>query len=99
MSNTNELKCFAIGLGLGVTAGFLLAPKSGSEARQYLQGKAAEGTGYLKSQAGGAMNAAANILDRSGKTIRQQKENVAAAVEAGQVAYREAVASTPENWS
>ena len=99
MNNTNELKCFALGLGVGVTAGLLLAPKSGSEVRQYLQSKAAEGTDYLKNQANGVINAAAGVIDRSGKTLRQQKENVAAAVEAGQVAYREAVATTPENWS
>lgn len=99
MNNTNEFKWLAIGFGLGVTAGCLFAPKTGSETREYLQGKAAEGTDYLKTQASGAVNAAADALGRGGKTIRQQKENVVAAVEAGQAAYREAVATTPEIWS
>ena len=99
MNTTNELKWLVAGLGLGVTAGFLFAPKSGVDARGYLQSKAGEGADYIKNQANCAMSGAAAALDRGSKTLRQQKENVVAAVEAGQTAYREAVASTPENWS
>ena len=93
--NNNELKWFLLGLGLGVTAGFLVAPKSGSDTRKYMQDKANEGADYLKNESTGVMNAGVDLLDRGAKAIRHQKENVAAAVEAGQAAYRDALASTP----
>jgi gas vesicle protein len=50
MSNDSEVKCFCIGLGLGVAAGFLFAPKSGAETRQLLQSKTMEGTDYIKNK-------------------------------------------------
>jgi len=106
MSNNNEMTCFCIGLGLGVAAGFLFAPKSGVETRQYLQNKTAEGTDYLKSktmegtdfvknQTAQVVNAATDVVDRGARTLRHKKENVLAAVEAGKAAYNEAAASTP----
>ena len=93
--NSTQLKWLMIGLGLGVPAGFLVAPKSGSHTRQFIQSKAAEGVDYIRNETAGVVNTAAGLVDRGTKAIRQQKENLAAAVEAGQVAYREAVASTP----
>jgi gas vesicle protein len=95
MSNDSEVKCFCIGLGIGVAAGFLFAPKSGAETRQYLQSKTVDGTDYLKSQTANAVSAAAEAVERSSKTIRHKKENLAAAVEAGKAAYNEASAATP----
>jgi gas vesicle protein len=95
MSENNEVMCFCIGLGLGVAAGFLFAPKSGEETRRLLQNKTMEGTEYLKSQADNVVNAATDVVDRGTKTIRHKKENVLAAVEAGKAAYREAAATTP----
>ena len=95
MSNENEMKYFCIGLGLGVAAGFLFAPKAGSEAREYVQAKALEGVDFLKNEAANVIHAASDAVERSSKTIRHQKENVVAAVQAGKAAFDEAAAATP----
>jgi len=110
MTSNDEMKCFWIGLGVGVAAGVLFAPKSGAETRQLIQSKTMEGTDYIKNQATQAVkegseyvknqaaqvaNAASDAIDRSSKTIRHKKENVMAAVEAGRAAYDEANKTTP----
>jgi gas vesicle protein len=110
MSNTSETTCFVLGLGIGVAAAFLFAPKSGAETRELIQSKAQEGadyiknqttqavkegTDYVKNQTAQVVNAATDAVDRGAKTIRYKKENVLAAVEAGKNAYNEAAAATP----
>jgi hypothetical protein len=42
---------FLLGLGVGLIGGTLFAPRSGSETREYLRGKAGEGSDYLRSKA------------------------------------------------
>jgi gas vesicle protein len=110
MTSNDEMKCFWMGLGIGVAAGVLFAPKSGAETRQFIQSKTMEGTDYLKNQATQAVkegseyvknqaaqvaNAASEAVERSSKTIRHKKENVMAAVDAGKAAYDEATKTTP----
>ncbi len=97
MTNDNGTKLFCMGLGIGVAAAFLFTPKSGQDSRQYLRNKADEGADFLKKQAQQVANTTADVLDRTAKAVRHQKENVEAAVDAGRSAYREAAASTPEN--
>ena len=97
MTNDNGTKLFCMGVGLGVAAAFLFAPKSGRNSRQYLRDKADEGAGYLKRQGQEIANGAADILERSAKAVRHQKENVMAAVDAGRDALREGIATTPES--
>jgi gas vesicle protein len=41
---------FLLGLGIGVAAGILWAPKSGEETRQLIADKAGEGADYLKAR-------------------------------------------------
>ena len=43
MQDDNKFPYFFLGLGLGVAAGLLFAPKSGSETRELLLTKADEG--------------------------------------------------------
>jgi gas vesicle protein len=98
MEDDNKLSYFFLGLGLGVAAGVLFAPKSGAETREFLRAKAEEGSGlvtdYVKEQAGTIKETAAEALERSKQTIQKHKENLASAVEAGKQAYREATTST-----
>jgi gas vesicle protein len=94
MEDDNKLSYFFLGLGLGVAAGVLFAPKSGAETREFLRSKAEEGTDYVKQRAEDLKGTAAESLERSKQTIQKQKDNLAAAVEAGKQAYREAT-STP----
>ena len=64
MSNENEMKYFCIGLGLGVAAGFLFAPKAGIDTRDYVQKKAEEGVEFVKNEAANAIHLASDAVQR-----------------------------------
>jgi gas vesicle protein len=91
MEDDSKLSYFFLGLGLGVAAGVLFAPKSGAETRDFLRSKAEEGTDYVKRRAEDLRDTTADAFDRSKDSIRRQKDNLSAAVDAGKQAYREAV--------
>lgn len=91
MEDDNKIPYFFLGLGLGVAVGVLFAPKSGAETREYLRERAEEGTDYVKRRANDLRDSAADALDKSKESLRRQKENLSAAVDAGKQAYREAV--------
>ena len=95
MEDDSKLSYFFLGLGLGVAAGVLFAPKSGAETRDYLRSRAEEGTDYVKRRAEDLRDNAAEAIDRSKDTLRRHKDNLSAAVDAGKQAYREAV-KTPQ---
>ena len=82
MEDDSKLSYFFLGLGLGVAAGVLFAPKSGAETREFLRSKAEEGGDYVKQQAGNIKETAAEALERSKQTIQKHKDNLASAVEA-----------------
>ncbi len=99
---------FLLGLGIGVAAGVLWAPRTGEETRQLLADKAGEGADYLKTRAqeGGEYvrqrtddlkQSAAELYEKGRTTVAQQKDTLSAAVEAGKQAYRDALgdAQTP----
>ena len=94
MEDDSRLSYFFLGLGLGVAAGVLFAPKSGAETRDLIRSKAEEGTEYVKRRGTELKETAAEALERGKSTVLKQKENLTAAVEAGKQAYREAV-NTP----
>jgi gas vesicle protein len=97
MEDDNKFSYFFLGLGLGVAAGLLLAPKSGPETRELLRSKADEGKEYLKRRTNEVRDQAAEAIDRGKSTVLRQRENLTAAVEAGKQAYRDAVSSTPND--
>jgi gas vesicle protein len=93
---------FLLGLGIGVAAGILFAPRAGEETRQILSDKAGEGAEYLKNRAQDGTEyvkqrsdeikqSAADLYDKGRSTVVKQKETLNAAVEAGKNAYREAL--------
>lgn len=101
MDDDSKLSFFFLGLGLGVAAGILFAPKSGSETRDFLMTKANEGADVAKRRASELRDqanetfergkAAANdTMERGKVTMQRHKENVVAAVDAGRQAYRDA---------
>jgi gas vesicle protein len=96
MTNDSGVRHFCLGLGIGVATAFLLTPKSGRDTRQYLRDKADEGTELLKRHGEEIANGAADLLERGAKAVRHQKEGVIAAVDAGQHAFRNGIATTPE---
>jgi gas vesicle protein len=92
MEDDSKLSYFFLGLGLGVVAGILFAPKSGDETREFLRKKTNEGADYVKRRGDEFRETAEETLSRSKEALRRHKESLASAVEAGKNAYREAVA-------
>ncbi len=91
MEDDSKLSYFFLGLGLGVAAGVLFAPKSGAETRDFIRGKAEEGVDFVKERGDELRSTAAETIDRGKETLRRQKESLSAAMEAGKQAYRDAV--------
>lgn len=94
--NANKLSFFFLGLGIGVAVGILFAPKSGQETREMIRNKAGEGKDYLKRRSEEIRDSATTVLERGKSAVTRQKDQLAAAVEAGRQAYREAVLSEQE---
>jgi gas vesicle protein len=91
----NKATYFLLGLGLGVAAGMLLAPKSGEDTRNLIRSKAGEGKDYLKRRREELAESASGVVDRGKSVVTRQKDQISAAMEAGKQAYREAT-SGPE---
>ena len=97
MEDDNKFSYFFLGLGLGVAAGLLFAPKSGPETRDLLRSKADEGKEYLKRRSSEMADQASDVIERGKSTVNRQRDNLVAAVEAGKQAYREAVSTAPSD--
>lgn len=97
MEDDNKFSYFFLGLGLGVAAGLLFAPKTGEETRNLIRSKADEGREYLKQQTGTLKESANEAVERGKSAVTRQRDNLAAAVEAGKQAYREAVRGSSGN--
>ena len=91
MDEDKRFSYFFLGLGLGVALGVLFAPKSGEETREFIKDKADEGREFLKRRSGEFREQASDLVDRGKQAVNRQRDQVAAAVEAGRQAYREAV--------
>ena len=87
----NKVSYFLLGLGMGVAVGVLFAPKSGEETREMLRGKANEGRDYLRRRTDEVRDSANEVINRGRETLQQQRDNLAAALEAGKQAYRQSV--------
>ena len=97
MEEKNGFGYFLLGLGLGVAAGVLLAPKSGAETREFLRSKAEESGDYLRLRAddsrdyikkrGDDLRDSANDVYEKGRSaVKHRRDKLNAAVEAGKQA-------------
>lgn len=93
MASDNKFSYFFLGLGIGVAVGILFAPKSGEETRELIKEKAGEGKEYLKRRSLELRESAIEAYEKGKQAVVRQKEQLAAAVEAGKAAYREKVES------
>jgi gas vesicle protein len=93
---------FLLGLGIGVAAGILWAPRSGEEMRQiladkagesadYLKNRAQESTDYVRQRANDLKQSASDLYEQGRSTVVKQRDTLSSAVEAGKQAYRDAV--------
>ncbi|MEZ5355894.1 MAG: YtxH domain-containing protein [Bryobacteraceae bacterium] len=90
---------FFLGLGIGVAAGILFAPKSGDETRALLRSRAEDSGDYLKRRTEELKDAATDAVERGRSAVARQRDQWSAAVDAGKSAYRETVATRPESGS
>jgi gas vesicle protein len=93
MEDDNKFSYFFLGLGLGVAVGLLFAPKTGAETRDLILSKADEGKDYLKRRTIDLKDSASDVIEKGRSSVTRQRDNLAAAVEAGKQAYRDAVRS------
>lgn len=74
-----------------MAVGILFAPKSGEETRQLLRSKADESKDFLKQKSVELKDSAVELADKSKLALQRQKEQLAAAVDAGRQAYKESI--------
>ena len=87
----NRLSYFVLGLGVGVAAGLLFAPKSGAETRELILTKADESKDFLFRQGAKIRDTAGDVLKKGKNLVSRQKDQISAAFEAGKQAYRDAL--------
>ena len=71
--------------------GLLFAPKSGAETLELIRSKADESKDYLRRRSSELRDSANDAIERGKTAVSKQRDHLAAAVEAGKQAYREAV--------
>ena len=86
----SKLSFFCLGVGIGTALGILFAPKPGEEMREELRSRAAEGGEYLRKRGGKLREHAEEVMERGRDAVGSQREQLAAALDAGRKAYREA---------
>ncbi|MGH9671775.1 MAG: YtxH domain-containing protein [Bryobacteraceae bacterium] len=95
----NTVACFFLGLGAGVAAGILFAPRSGRESRQKIRDAAREGASqittrarqggdYVSSKAREVRDSTKALVDEGMGAVAHGKERVAAAVSAGRKVFQ-----------
>ncbi|MCS7314568.1 MAG: YtxH domain-containing protein [Bryobacterales bacterium] len=95
MPEESKFSAFIFGFGIGLAVGVLFAPKSGRETREYIRTKAGEGREYLKKRGEELKESAEELIERGKEAVSRQRETLAAALEAGRQAYRDALAGRP----
>ena len=83
MDDDKKLSYFCLGLGIGVAVGVLFAPKSGEETCDDIVGAVNDGVDGVIAQG-------KKIRRRAQETVKQAREHVREATEAGEQAYKEA---------
>src|SRR5437879_611797 len=90
----NRISYFFLGLGLGVAAGLLFAPKSGAETRDLILTKADESKDYLRRRGEQLRDSANDVLEKGRSVVTKQRDQISSAIEAGKQAYRDAISQT-----
>jgi len=70
-----------IGIGIGMVAGLLLAPRSGEEMREDIRRRTHEGVDYLNQQTEKVRDGAEKVVSKGKEWIGKQSEAIQSAVE------------------
>ena len=79
---------FLTGVGIGALIGILFAPQSGRQTREMIASRAEDGREFLVKKSRELREQADEYVERGKSTLSQQREHLAAAIEAGKQAYR-----------
>ena len=78
-----EIKCFIFGLGVGVAAGVLMAPRSGEKTRELIAEKAQEGQDYIAREGVELRDSVVDKLNRAKRAAHVTSEEVKMAFQDG----------------
>jgi gas vesicle protein len=80
---------FILGGFIGAATALLLAPRSGEETRRLIAMKTREGADFIANRTKDVTEKTGGLIDRGKELLQQQRDQLAAALEAGKQAYRE----------
>jgi gas vesicle protein len=80
---------FVLGAFVGAATALLLAPRTGEETRRLLASKARESADFVASRSRDVADKTSDYIDKGKELLQQQRDQLAAALEAGKHAYRE----------
>jgi gas vesicle protein len=85
----SKLSYFLVGGGIGAVIALLFAPRSGRETREIIAQKAGEGRERVLSTSRNVGDKVSTYIEKGKEVVNTQREQMAAAIEAGKQAYRE----------
>jgi len=99
-NSSDKVLYLLAGAGIGAVLALLFAPKTGRETREliartandsrdFLSNKVTEGRTYLEGTGKKVTDEFSTFIEKSKDALQRQKEQVAAAFEAGKAAYNE----------
>lgn len=99
-NGSDKLLFFVVGAGIGASLALLFAPKAGretrdliartaNESRDFVSAKVSEGREFVEKTSRSVSDDVTSFVDKSKEAVQRQKEQLAAAFEAGKQAYRD----------
>jgi gas vesicle protein len=79
----SETKCFFYGIGVGLAAGVLMAPRSGVKTRRQLAETAREGQNYVMREGAELRDTVVDKLNRAKRAAQATTEGIGIALEVG----------------
>jgi len=80
---------FMLGAMIGAATALLFAPRSGVETRKLIASKAKESADVIANRTKTVVGKTSEYVERGKEVLQQQRDQLAAAFEAGKQAYRE----------
>jgi gas vesicle protein len=79
----SETKCFFYGIGVGLAAGVLMAPRSGVKTRRQIAETAREGQNYVMREGAELRDSVVDKLNRTKRAAQATAEGIGIALEVG----------------
>jgi gas vesicle protein len=78
-----------LGAAIGAATALLFAPRSGVETRKLIASRAREGADIISNRTKAVAGKTSEYVERGKELLQQQRDQLAAAIEAGKQAYRD----------